>query len=64
MEQWGWRWTDLGQQQPTLLSAMVYDPDNQYWDEPALTIGRGVCEIFCPYFDRDAIESGLNKVLG
>ena len=62
MEQWGWRWTDLHENNPTLLRAMVYDPDNQQWDEDSLTIGKAVCEIFCPYFEQDTIEAGLAQV--
>lgn len=64
MEQWGWRWSDLRGRNLSLLPAMVYDPDNQSWDETSLTIGRTVCEIFCPYFDRNTIELGLKEVMG
>jgi hypothetical protein len=64
MEQWGWRWTDLRQRHATLLRAMVYDPDQQDWDESSLAIGRSVCEVFCPYFDQAAIAAGLAEVVG
>jgi hypothetical protein len=42
---------------------MVYNSDNQQRDEDSLTIGKAVCEIFCPYFEQEAIEIGLAQVL-
>jgi len=56
MEQWGWRWTDLRRQHPRLIRAMVYDPEQQPWDSTALEIGRSVCEVFCPYFEREKLS--------
>lgn len=49
MEQWGWRWTDLGRAHPTLIKAMVYDPDNQEWDTASMRIGEKACDVFVPY---------------
>jgi hypothetical protein len=63
MEQWGWRWNDLRKRRPNLLRAMVYDPDNQNWKEPALAIGRSVCEVFCPYFEQDKVESAITEAI-
>ena len=62
MEQWGWRWTDLRRKHADLIPAMVYDPHHQRWDEASLNIGRSVCEVFCPYFDNEALDSALEKV--
>jgi len=61
MEQWGFRWTDLRRRHPTLMRAMVYDPDKQEWDETSLKIGREVCELFCPYFETGAIHDFLGQ---
>ncbi|MCC5806197.1 MAG: hypothetical protein JJU00_07700 [Opitutales bacterium] len=57
MEQWGWRWTDLKNRHPDMICAMVYDPDNQQWDEASLNIGRQVCTIFAPHSETDAALS-------
>ncbi|MCH8473641.1 MAG: DUF1828 domain-containing protein [Opitutales bacterium] len=57
MEQWGWRWTDLKNRHPDMIRAMIYDPDNQPWDEASLNIGREVCTIFAPYHETDAALS-------
>lgn len=62
MEQWGWRWTDLRRKHADLIPAMVYDPHHQRWDEASLKIGRAVCEVFCPYFDNEVLDSALEKV--
>jgi hypothetical protein len=62
MEQWGWRWTDLRSRHPGLVRAMVYDPENQLWDETALSIGRSVCEVFCPYFETDQLAEAVEKL--
>jgi hypothetical protein len=62
MEQWGWRWTNISRKQRDLIPAMVYDPHGQRWDEASLRVGRSVCEVFCPYFDNEALESALKKV--
>ena len=57
------RWNDLRKRRPNLLRAMVYDPDNQTWEEPALAIGRSVCEVFCPYFEQDKVESAITEAI-
>jgi hypothetical protein len=41
---------------------MYYDPDNQDWDDDALAIGKGHCEIFRPYFDSDLIRQDLQRL--
>lgn len=61
MEQWAWRWTDLQSSQPDLLGAMVYDPDQQEWDQTSLDIGRLVCDIFCPYYEKAAIDDAIRS---
>lgn len=63
MEQWGWRWTDIHQQNPMLLRGMVYDPDRQEWDDTTLGIARSVCDFFCPYFETQAINEALDQAL-
>lgn len=62
MEQWGWRWTDLRSRHPRLVRAMVYDPENQPWDETALSIGRSVCEVFCPYFETERLADAVGML--
>ncbi len=62
MEQWAWRWTDLHTQSPHILRAMIYNPDEQDWDETSLAIGREVCDLFCPYHDTDEIQRQLKKL--
>ncbi len=62
MEQWGWRWTDIRHGNPDMLRAMVYDPDQQEWSDTALRIGQSACDIFCPYFDSDALGEALGRV--
>jgi len=42
-----------------LLTGMVYNPENQDWDETALRIGNEVCDAFCRY---DEVQP-LNRVL-
>lgn len=59
MEQWGWRWTDLKNRHPNMIRAMIYDPDNQQWDESSLNIGRQVCDIFAPYTETDTAISAV-----
>ncbi len=61
MEQWGFRWNDIHRRHPSLLRAMVYDPDKQEWDETALRIGRDVCELFCPYFETETLHGFFEK---
>ena len=61
MEQWGFRWNDSRRRHPSLLRAMVYDPDNQEWDETSLRIGHEVCELFCPYFETDTLHNFFEK---
>jgi hypothetical protein len=62
MEQWGWRWTDVRQQNSRILRGMIYDPDKQQWDETTVNIGKSVCELFCPYFETQAIHDALDRV--
>ncbi len=62
MEQWGWRWTDLDNGNPDILRAMVYNPDQQEWDDTSLKIGREVCDLFCPYYETDQIDDTLSKL--
>ncbi len=62
MEQWGWRWTDLHNGNPDVLRAMVYNPDQQDWDDTSLRIGREVCDLFCPYYETDQIDDTLEKL--
>ena len=60
MEQWAWRWTDLRNAHPNLIEAMVFDPDNQAWDNEALKLGERVCDIFVPYYEaEDALDARL-----
>ena len=61
MEQWAWRWTDIKRARPGLVRAMVYDPDQQEWDRTSLDIGKQVCDLFCPYFERAAIDDLIGK---
>jgi len=61
MQQWGWRWTDLHEKQPGIVSAMVYDPDRQDWDATSLEIGRSVCEVFCPYHESTALAEAFER---
>lgn len=63
VEQWAWRWTDLKNHNPHLLNAMIYDPDKQDWDDTTLSIGRSVCDLFCPYFETTQIHNALDRVL-
>lgn len=62
MEQWGWRWTDIRNQNPGILRGMVYDPDSQEWDHTSLSIGREVCDVFCPYTERAELNAALDRV--
>ncbi len=60
MQQWGWRWTDLGRAHPELIKAMVFDPDNQDWDPASLRIGGEVCDVFVPYTEaEEALDAAL-----
>ncbi len=61
MEQWGFRWADIQQRHARTLRAMVYDPDKQEWDDTALSIGRQVCDLFCPYFETQAVNELLSR---
>ena len=63
MEQWGFRWRDIQQRQPSLLRGMIYDPDKQDWDDTALDIGRSVCDLFCPYFETQKINAFVDKLM-
>lgn len=63
MEQWGWRWTDVKSQNPSLLRGMVYDPDRQEWDDTTRGIANQVCDFFCPYFDTNAINGAIDRAL-
>jgi hypothetical protein len=63
VEQWAWRWTDLKKHNPRLLNAMVYDPDKQEWDDTTLSIGKSVCDLFCPYFETDQIHDVLDRAI-
>lgn len=62
MEQWGWRWMDIRDGNPDMLRAMIFDPDKQDWDDTALSIGRSVCDVFCPYYEANAFEDALGRV--
>ena len=61
MEQWGWRWTDLGRAHPELIKAMVFDPDNQEWDPTSRRIGEKACDVFVPYTE---IDEALDAAVG
>jgi hypothetical protein len=61
MEQWGWRWMDVRKSNPRLLRGMVYDPDQQDWDDTTLNIGRSVCDLFCPYFETQSIHDAIDR---
>jgi hypothetical protein len=61
MEQWGWRWTDVKRHNPLLLRGMIYDPDKQEWDDTTLNIGKSVCDLFCPYFETQAIHDAIDR---
>jgi Domain of unknown function DUF1828 len=62
MEQWGFRWIDAKEAEPTLVRAMFYDPENQEWDENSVAIGTRHCEIFRPYFEDELIRSDLTRL--
>ena len=32
------------------------------WDDTALSIGRSVCDVFCPYYAANAFEDALGRV--
>ena len=61
IEQWGFRWWDAKRHNDKLARAMIYDPDNQQWDDESLRIGKNVCEIFLPYFETDDIKKALER---
>lgn len=62
MERWAWRMTDLRNENPGIVRAMIYNPDEQNWDDTSLAIGREVCDMFCPYFDNDHISAILDSL--
>lgn len=62
MEQWAWRWTDLHNENDRLFRAMIYDPDQQDWDDTSTNLGRGVCDLFCPYFETKPIHQVLDEI--
>ncbi len=62
MEQWGGRWNDIKKANPHMIRAMIYDPDQQEWNDTALRIGRTVCDLFCPYSESDTLDAALKKV--
>ncbi len=62
MEQWGFRWIDAKEADPQLVRGMIYDPDNQTWDEESLDIGRAHCEIFRPYFEVALVSEDLKNL--
>ena len=62
MEQWAFRWGDLRKRNGRMLAAMVYDPENQSWDETALRIGNGVCDCFCRYDEMESLNTALTQV--
>ena len=61
MEQWAFRWSDLRKRNDQLLAAMVYDPENQTWDDTALRIGGEVCDAFCRYDETDCLNRALTR---
>jgi len=63
MEQWGWRWLDVKDQNPLVLRAMVYDPDRQEWDDTTKGIANRVCDFFCPYFETQTINAAIDRAL-
>ena len=38
---------------------MVYDPENQSWDDTALRIGNKVCDCFCRYDEAEPLNEAL-----
>ena len=63
MEQWGFRWRDLKDANPSLLRSMIYDPAVQEIDRTAKAIGESVCELFCPYHEADRIHDLIDRAL-
>lgn len=63
MEQWAWRWTDIRKQNPRVLKGMVFDPDRQQWDETSTRIADEVCDFFCSYLDKPAINRVIDAAL-
>jgi hypothetical protein len=61
MEQWGFRWADARQAEPTLVRVMLYDPEHQEWDENSLKIGEQHCEIFRPYHELELLRDDLAR---
>lgn len=61
MEQWAFRWSDLRKRNGQLLAAMVYDPENQAWDDTALRIGGEVCDCFCRYDEAEPLDRALTR---
>ena len=59
MEQWAFRWSDLRKRNRQILAAMVYDPENQSWDDTALRIGGEVCDCFCRYDEVEPLNEAL-----
>lgn len=62
MEQWAFRWDDLRRKNPDLITAMVYDPENQTWDSTALQIGGAVCDVFCRYDEVEGLVGMLDRI--
>jgi hypothetical protein len=62
MEQWAFRWNDLRRRNDRLLTAMVYDPEHQNWDNTSLRIGKEVCDVFCRYDEAEPLDQALVAV--
>lgn len=62
MEQWAFRWDDLRSKNRGLITAMVYDPENQTWDTTAMRIGTEKCDVFCRYDETQELQAVLDKV--
>lgn len=63
MERSGWRWNDIREKHPNLIRAMVFDPDNQDWEDTALAIGQAVCDVFCSYFDQEKVQRAITDAI-
>lgn len=59
VEKWGFLWRDAKDHDPTLVNSMFYDPHNQDWDDATRNIGRNICDIFEPYFEKEKINKAL-----
>jgi hypothetical protein len=40
---------------------MIYDPDQQNWDPTATRLGEEVCDLFCPYYEKDALDDLIRR---